>query len=476
MDETGGAPYVYDNRTKGFEVELAEYLAKELGRTSTPVSGDWNKLPELLKKEAGDQNGIDIVLNGYELSKTFRDQASIPYYVYRLAMTVKKDGSIKSWDDLRRRKPDGSKNKVIVLTGSAALRYMQAEFKDEIELESSDDVSNAFDLVARNRDYDATVQDNPAATFYVHTKGDDRLRVVGEKRADNYYVILTRPDDKQLRTDIDQALRKAIRDGTLEEIYRRYGIWNEDQERLYYWTAQAWPPGIENAENEERKKAESPPLSWSNLLESLGLAATRTILLAVASFPIAVLVGLLIAIARLYGPLWLRIPGTIYVEVIRGTPLLLQLFMLFYVLPAAFPIFTMPPIQAGIIGLALNYSAYEAENFRAGLQAIPKGQMEAALSLGMSPFTAIRRIVVPQAVRIVIPPITNDFIALFKDTSVCSVILITELSRQYNVLYNNHREHILVFAAMTALIYLMMSYPLSLLARYVERRFRQGRG
>ena len=474
MDETGGAPYVYDQRRKGFEVELANYLGKELGRTSEPVSGDWNKLPELLAK--GD---IDIVLNGYEYSKQFREQASVPYYVYRLALTVHKDSSIQSWDDLRKRKGDGSKHKVVVLTGSAAQRYLQAEFKDDVELDSSDDVSTAYDLVARKQDYDATVQDNPAAIYYVRTKNDVRLRSISERRADNFYIILTRPGDKQLREDINKVLRKAIQDGTLEAIYGRYGLWNDDQERLHYWTQQPWPPGAERfdrGDSDQPRGVDSAAVNWPEVLKMLGLAASRTILLAITSFPIAILLGLLLAIARLYGPAALRIPCTAYVEIIRGTPLLLQLFLLFYVVPTAFPWFKLTPIEAGIIGLAINYSAYEAENFRAGLQAIPKGQMEAALSLGMSPMVTIRKIIVPQAFRIVIPPITNDFIALFKDTSVCSVILITELSRQYNVLYNNHREYILVFAAMTALIYLMMSYPLSLLARYVERRFRQGKG
>jgi polar amino acid transport system permease protein/polar amino acid transport system substrate-binding protein len=471
MDETGGAPYVFDQRRKGFEVELANLLAKELGRTSEPVAGDWNKLPELLAK--GD---IDVVLNGYEYSQHFREQASVPYYIYRLTLTVHKDSAIHSWDDLRKRKPDGSKHKVVVLTGSAALRYLQAEFKDDIELDSSDDVSTAYDLVAKKQDYDATVQDNPAAIFYVQTKNDERLRNIGERRSDNFYVILTRPGDKQLRAQIDTALRNAIQNGTLEQIYRRYGLWNDDQERLWFWSQQPWPPGLDQfSQTDQGKGVDAGSVKWPEVLEMLGLAASRTILLAIASFPIAILLGLLIAIARLYGPVWLRIPCTAYVEIIRGTPLLLQLFLLFYVLPTAFPGLHMAPIVAGIIGLAINYSAYEAENFRAGLQAIPKGQMEAALALGISPLLTVRKIIVPQAVRIVIPPITNDFIALFKDTSVCSVILITELSRQYNVLYNNHREYILVFAAMTAAIYLLLSYPLSLLARYVERRFKKGK-
>jgi polar amino acid transport system substrate-binding protein len=181
-------------------------------------------------------------------------------------------------------------------------------------------------------------------------------------------------------------------------------------------------------------------------------------------------IGLLVALGRVYGPGWLNIPLTMFVEVIRGTPLLLQLYFVFYLLPQIHPSFALSPLQAGIMGLAINYAAYEAENYRAGLLAVPRGQMEAALALGMSPLTAIRTVIVPQAVRIVIPPVTNDFIALFKDTSVCSVILITELTRKYNELYNFNRDYIVQLAFITAGLYLLMSYPMALLARFLEKR------
>jgi polar amino acid transport system substrate-binding protein len=149
---------------------------------------------------------------------------------------------------------------------------------------------------------------------------------------------------------------------------------------------------------------------------------------------------------------------------------LLQLYVLFYMLPKISPVLALEPFYAGVLGLALNYAAYEAENYRAGLLAIPRGQMEAALALGMSPAAAVRRVIVPQAVRLVIPPVTNDFIALFKDTSVCSVILITELTRKYNELYNFNRDLVVELAFLTAGLYLLMSYPLSLVARRLERR------
>ena len=133
----------------------------------------------------------------------------------------------------------------------------------------------------------------------------------------------------------------------------------------------------------------------------------------------------------------------------------------------------MPALVAAIAGLAINYSAYESEIYRAGLQAIPRGQMEAALSLGMSQMLAVRRIILPQAFRIVIPPVTNDFIALFKDTSVCSVVTVVELTKRYSILALSTGA-IVELATLTALLYMLMSYPLSVFARWSERRLAEG--
>jgi polar amino acid transport system substrate-binding protein len=188
----------------------------------------------------------------------------------------------------------------------------------------------------------------------------------------------------------------------------------------------------------------------------------------VLSFPLAILIGLLIAVGRLYGPAWLRPPLTFYVEFLRGTPVMLQLYFLFYFLSAQGV--NIPAFWTGVIGLALNYSAYESEIYRAGLQAIPVGQLEAALALGMTRVQALRRIIVPQAFRIVIPPVINDFIALFKDTSVCSVVTLVELTKQFSILSRSEPKDIAWLMGMTALLYILMSYPTSLLARKVEER------
>jgi polar amino acid transport system substrate-binding protein len=279
----------------------------------------------------------------------------------------------------------------------------------------------------------------------------------------------------------------------LRRVYAKYGLWTEPQGELFRRAAgrthqllldllkevpqpddEGEPPAEAGLRFEGEVGGDAPAEArTARGLEALAhgagpllWAAGVTVLLTVTSFPLAVLVGLLVAVGRLYGPAPLRGLLLAYVEVLRGTPLLLQLFVIFFVLPLVG--IRIDAFWAGVIGLAMNYSAYEAEIYRAGLLAIPPGQTEAALALGLSRRQALWHVVVPQAVRLVVPPVTNDFIALFKDTAVCSVITIVELSKQYSILANNTGAY-LELAAATALLYLVMSYPLALLSRRLEK-------
>jgi polar amino acid transport system substrate-binding protein len=460
MDSTGGAPYIFENNTKGFEVELAEYLAGELGRTSQPVNGDWAKLPDLL-----DRGDLDIVLNGYEYDEQFKGRATVPYYIYRLTLTVRAgDDRIRGWEDLRGR--DGKPGmRVGALGGSAAARYLEKHFGDSIRVKYYEDVANTFALVA-NGQLDATVQDNPAAVFY--TTEDKTLRLIEETKAEGFYVALTRAADLDLRERINAAIRKGMQDGSIERIYRKYNLWNEDQERLEFRSRKSW--GEEPA-TEVQQQTATAPIQWPLAFRLLAYAAAMTVFLAVTSMPLATLIGMAVAVLRLYGPRLLNPALTVYVEVLRGTPLLLQLYVLGYLLPKIIPMFGLIPMEAvGIIALALNYSASQAEHFRGAFLNLPKGQYEAALCLGMPRWTAIRHVLAPQAFRAAVPSVTNDFVALFKDTAVCSVIAIMELTKQYNTLFNNHRDEIYPLAAITACLYLMMSYPLALAARRLEHK------
>ena len=429
------------------------------------VPGDWSKLPEQLNKPADVEKGIDAVLNGYELRADLAQRFGVSraYYAYGLCLVVRKDQTA-----VRLGRPGRA-------AGRGAERVGGAEYVRDAhpaaKLETNEDVANVFQLVADNR-LPATVQDNAAAAYYVGQ--DARLKLAGEPARGGYYVLYYRKSDVDLGAKLDAAIADGLRDGTFRRIYEKYGLWNADQAEVVALLDRPWPPA-------DLAAPDAAGL-WRRLFGELLDAAGRTLQLAFGSFPLAMASGLLVAVGRVYGAWWLRVPLGVYVEVIRGTPLLLQLFVVFYMLPVvaerllpgAAGYFT--PFACGIVGLAVNYSAYEAENYRAGLLAVPRGQMEAALALGMSPGTAVRRVVVPQAVRVVIPPVTNDFIALFKDTSVCSVILITELTRKYNELFNFHRDKVVELVFVTAALYLLMSYPLAVLAGFLERRYAVGAG
>ena len=204
---------------------------------------------------------------------------------------------------------------------------------------------------------------------------------------------------------------------------------------------------------------------FPSLLKGAGI----TIFISVASMILAITLGLILTLLRLYSRLPLSTLASAYVEIYRGTPLLIQLYILYYGLPNIG--ISLSPLLAAFLGLGMNYAAYESELYRAGVNAVPKGQMEAALSLGMPKGLAIKRIVMPQAMRIALPGITNDFIALFKDSSLVSVIAMVELTKTYSILAATTLKFF-ELGLIVAILYFAMSYPLSLLARRLEERLK----
>ena len=173
-----------------------------------------------------------------------------------------------------------------------------------------------------------------------------------------------------------------------------------------------------------------------------------TVALTALGFLLAMAIGLPVATARLYGPSYLRWLATVYVEFFRGIPVILLLYFLYYSLPEvglAMHLGMSLKLNAfvvGVIGFGLNYGAYEAEIYRAGIASIPVGQWEAGASLGMSPPRIFRRIILPQAVKVILPPMTNDFVALFKDTSVVSVLAVEELMKRYQIMAAEHLQYV----------------------------------
>ncbi len=480
-DQEGGGPYVYPRdddpaQVTGFEVDLAARLADHLKVRATFVQGQWDKLGDMLRTKK-----CDVVLNGYELTAE-RDAtltATIPYYVYGLQLLVRRDDpAFRSWEDLKARVP--RRAKIGVLTGSSAETAMRAfcgAHDEHCTVIPYDGGTDAMREVETGK-LDATLQDTPIARFYASRFPG--LTPTGAPVEKGYYVAYVDGGERALRDALNSALVRLQRSGALEALYRRYGIWNDAQNELATIAAASRFFGHGEAstaaaattaasrdaviEPAARKRGLEVVTTYGGvMLESAGL----TVVLALLSFPLAMLLGLIVAVGRLYGPPLIRAPLALYVEFLRGTPLMLQLYFLFFLLPEVGV--TFPAFATGVLGLAINYSAYESEIYRAGLQAVPRGQMEAALSLGLSRTQALRRIVVPQAVRVVIPPVVNDFIALFKDTSVVSVVTLVELTKRFSVL-SMSTQATLELMVMTAGLYLLMSYPLALVSRQVERR------
>jgi len=193
-----------------------------------------------------------------------------------------------------------------------------------------------------------------------------------------------------------------------------------------------------------------------------------TIIVTIGSLAVSTVLGLIWALMRVSGIRVLSAISRTIVNVIRGIPIIVQLFYIYFVLPD-FGI-TLSALQAAIIGLGIAYSAYQAENFRAGIEAIDHGQVEAAQSIGMGWALMMRRVILPQAVRIVLPPYGNIMIMMLKDSSQASTITVAELALQGKLIASATFQNSTVFT-LVALLYLSMSIPLILLVGRLEKRF-----
>jgi His/Glu/Gln/Arg/opine family amino acid ABC transporter permease subunit len=200
-----------------------------------------------------------------------------------------------------------------------------------------------------------------------------------------------------------------------------------------------------------------------------GLAITITLTLVV--IVLASLLAIPLALARLSPSRRIRWPADFFVEFIRATPLILQLIYLYYVLPSAG--LRLDPFGAAIMGLTLNYSAYMSEVYRSGIEAIPKGQWEAASSLGLRPWLMLRKIILPQAFRIVLPALGNYLIALFKDTALASVVTVQELMFSGQIIAARNYQYFTVYTV-TAILYFAVGYPSALIVRRIEGWSRHG--
>jgi polar amino acid transport system substrate-binding protein len=453
-DAEGGAPYIFPDpkdpsKLIGFEVDIANAIAKELGVEARQSQNAWDSLIPALKR--GD---FDIAMNGIEITPHREAEVlfSKPYYIYTEQLVVRKDENrIKDINDLKGKK-------VGTLSGAVAQDMLMKIGGVDIKIYSGQ--VEPYEDLAIGR-LDAVLLDLPIAAYYA--KPNPKLRYAGPPAGEGFYGIAIKKENKELKQKIDEILAKMLKSGELKKIYEKWDMWNQAQEKLSeQMKASQGFVGLEQS-----KKA---PIY--TFLPNLLKGAAITILISVSSMSLAVVMGMILTLARLYGRPPLRSLTTAYIEIYRGTPLLIQLYILYYGLPNIG--ISLSPLIAAFIGLGMNYAAYEAELYRAGIAAVPKGQMEAALSLGMTRRLAIKRIIVPQAVRIALPGVTNDFIALFKDSSLVSVIAMVELTKTYGILAATTLRFF-ELGLIVAFLYFAMSYPLSLFARRLEDKLKRSK-
>ncbi len=457
-DAEGGAPFVEadprdPSRVVGFDVEVAELLARELGRVPRFVQVGFTSLDPSAAR--GD---FDIGLSGIEDSPARRARLAVttPYYEFREILTVRQADRdrFRTLAELRGRR---------VGTLGATLAYdllVSAQAEHGLIVVTYEDDVHPYSDLALGR-VDAVVLD-----YVLAERGVRRNAGLVNQDADlgvGYYVGVLAPEQTALRDRIDDILRQAMRDGRLEAIFRRWDMWNEDQPRLY-----ARVLAGESIEMVPAAAGTASPSTWEAVrryFPALVRAAVITLILSCAAMALAVFIGVLIASGRVYGSRPLQAVLTGYVEVMRGTPLLLQLFVLYFGLAS---VVQLPAFAAALIGLGLNYAAYESEIYRSALQAVPQGQLDAARALGFTDRQTLALVRGPLAFRLALAPMTNDFVALLKDSSLVSVITVVELTKQTSIFAANIGSWV-VPGALCAALYLTLSLPLARLARRIEK-------
>jgi polar amino acid transport system substrate-binding protein len=455
-DAEGGAPFVEADPAnpsivRGFDVDIASMIARGLNRDPQFVQTSWASLEASV--ERGD---FDVALSGLEDRPELRTRhaVSIPYFEFHEVLAVRTSDSARY-----RRLSDLRNHRVATLGATMAYQILldAQQSNGVIPVSYDDDIHPYSDLIAGR--VDAVLLDNIIADRSLRRmKGG--FVVQPEAVATGYYVAVFARSDSALRDSADVILRARMRDGTLEKTFRSWQVWDNSQSAHFARVLNAAP-------HVQTRAAATPHSSVAAYLPSLLRAAAITLVLSCLSMALAVIVGALVAAGRVYGPSVIRIPLTIYVEVVRGTPLLLQLFVIYYGLSA---VVRLPAFLAAVIGLGLNYAAYESEIYRAALKAIPRVQLEAARTLGLSERQILRLVRGPQALRLALAPMTNDFVALLKDSSLVSVITVVELTKQAAIYATNVGSWV-VPGILCAIIYLAFSLPLSRYARRLERKW-----
>jgi polar amino acid transport system substrate-binding protein len=457
-DAEGGAPFVEadpndPSKLRGFDVEVAGEIAKGLGRNPRFVQVAFTAIDQSVAR--GD---FDIGMSGVEQTpaRCAELACTMPYFEFHEVLTVREGDRDRfpTLASLRGRR-------VGTLAGTIAYdRLVEAQQHDGIEVVSYDDDVHPYEDLREGR-LDAVLLDNIIAARSMRRVHG--LFTQPTPVAAGHYVAVLAKSNGALRDRINEILKQRMRDGTLERIYRRWEIWDDYQPAFF---ARGTEPPPVHAAAAPPKRAIGPIVL--RYIPALLRASLITIVLSCAAMSLAILLGVAIASGRVYGNAFARALLAAYVEIVRGTPVLLQLFVLYYGLSS---VIRLPAFLAALLGLGLNYAAYESEIYRGALEAVPRGQLEAARTLGFTERQVLTLVRGPQAFRLALAPMTNDFVALLKDSSLVSVITVVELTKQTSIFATNVGNWAIP-GAICAALYLLLSLPLSRLAGWLEDRWK----
>ncbi|MGA2297035.1 MAG: ABC transporter substrate-binding protein/permease [FCB group bacterium] len=462
-DAESGAPYAFQDPKNpshliGFEVDLIGAISKELGMKSQHVQNEWDGLIPGLERY-----DYECAINGIEITEDRAEVVnfSIPYYITFEQLVVRRSTTgVNTLSDLEG-KPVGT------LNSSLAERILKA--KGGIDVRGYDDEDKSYKDLELGR-IEAVLIDEPVVKYYAGW--NPQLKLVGQPIGEISYGIAFRKNDTILLNKVNSIILKLKNNGKLREILERWNLWNIMMASYMKDTKESNVPHTQYNKYLEDKGQKIGIKGYINryitFMPMILQAACVTLGISILSMVVAILVGLMVMLLRVYSPPPFSSLAVIFVEGIRGTPLLMQLYFIYYVLPQLG--LSISPFLAAIVGLGLNYASAEAENYRAGLFSVPRGQMEAAISLGMTRNQALRHVILPQAIRLVIPPMTNDFIALLKDSSLVSVITMVELTKIYNQLAGLYYDYI-GMGILVACVYLIIGLPFVKLAKRAEKYF-----
>ncbi|MBI6545861.1 MAG: ABC transporter permease subunit [Cyanobacteria bacterium NC_groundwater_1444_Ag_S-0.65um_54_12] len=418
-------------RFEGFDIDLGTAIASELGLKVRWINSNFDGIFPAL---AADK--FDLVISSVTSTAERRQamEISAPYYDAGQVIIVRKGKPRIERSELA--------NQRVGVQISTTAQYA-LEKDPSIELRKYPDIASAL-LDLQNGRLAAVVNDLPTSRYMLLKTFHD-LEIAGDPFTKEQYGICGRSGSRELIEAVNQALAVIKADGRYHAIYRKW--FGTD-------------PVIPKETRWQRFLSALPELlvtgvSWTVILTGLGLFF---------GIPLGLLVGLL----RIAPVPWLSHSLAIWVEATRGTPLLVQIFTIYYVLPSLG--ISLVAFPAAVLALALNAGAYISEIFRAGILSIPQGQMEAARSLGLSWPNAMQTVIVPQALKRVVPPLSNEAIALLKDSSLVMVMGMTELTRRGQEMTSATADPLAIWPAV-ALCYLLLTLPLTALARYLEKRW-----